>query len=371
MRGLIAQITHFLSVHGVLRALVLCWAGVFAWPAAGGDAPVPGPKSAPLQLRVVGGLAGVAQYTVHEAPFWTQTLPRLTQGRVTATIAPFDQAGVPGNKMLTLLETGVVPFGTVLLSQVTGENPALALPDMAGLSADAATLRRVVEAFEPEMDRLLRERFNTKMLAVYIYPAQVIFCTDTLRGLDDLKGRRVRVSSGSQADFVRALGGTPVPTAFSALMSNMASGNTDCAITGGASGNTLGLHQVTRSLFTMPINWGLAVFGANADAWAALPADVRDLLAHELEQLEQRIWAQSIRDTDAAVACNTGTGRCEGGTPGNMVAVYPSARDDQRRREILTASILPNWMQRCGPDCVRLWSRTIAPVISAGPVRTP
>lgn len=347
----------------LLLRIFCCCFWVAAWPAAGQDAP--------LQLRVVGGLAGLPQYEQHESVFWTQTLPALMQGRVAATIAPFDQAGVPGNKMLTLLETGVVPFGTVLLSQVGGEHPALALPDLAGLSADAATLRRVVDAFRPEMDRMLRERFNVKLLAMYIYPAQVIFCAAPMNGLTDLKGRRVRVSSGTQADFVQALGGTPVPTAFAALMSNMTSGNTDCAITGGASGNTLGLHRITRSLFTMPINWGLAIFGANADAWSVLPGDLRIVLEQQLPQLERRIWDQSIRDTDLAIACNTGAGACESGTPGAMVAVAPSADDDRLRRRILSSTILVNWLQRCGAECTRLWQRTIAPVIDTKAARTP
>jgi hypothetical protein len=49
--------------------------------------------------------------------------------------------------------------------------------------------------------------------------------------------------SSTQADFVSALGGTPVYTEFAQIMANMKSGNTDCVITGTMSGHTLGLHE--------------------------------------------------------------------------------------------------------------------------------
>ena len=41
-----------------------------------------------------------------------------------------------------------------------------------------------------------------------------------------------------------------------------------CAITGTMSGNTIGLHQATSHLHSMPITWGLSLFAANKAAWA-------------------------------------------------------------------------------------------------------
>ena len=42
------------------------------------------------QFRVVGGLAGVSQYTQWEEPFWSRELPRMSGGRFKADIVPFD-----------------------------------------------------------------------------------------------------------------------------------------------------------------------------------------------------------------------------------------------------------------------------------------
>ena len=74
------------------------------------------PKVAAQHLRIVGGLAGVNQYTRHEEPFWTRDLARLSNGRATAEIVPFDRAGIRGQEMLRLVQLGAVPFGTALLT---------------------------------------------------------------------------------------------------------------------------------------------------------------------------------------------------------------------------------------------------------------
>ena len=100
-------------------------------------------QSPPVQtLRVLGGLAGVNQFTRHEAPFWNEQLPRLSQGRYAAEIVAFDRAGIRGPEMLSMLKLGTVPFGTLLLSQVTPKDLELGAPDLAGLNPDAATLKR-------------------------------------------------------------------------------------------------------------------------------------------------------------------------------------------------------------------------------------
>jgi TRAP-type C4-dicarboxylate transport system substrate-binding protein len=321
-------------------------------------------QTTPVQrLRIVGGLGGVTQYTRHEEQFWTRDLAALSGGRYTASIVPFDRAGVPGQEMLNLMQLGVVPFGTALMSQMSVQFPELGAPDMAGLNPDVATLRRVVSAFRPYLSEALRERYGVELLAVYIYPAQEVFCNKPMRQLSDLSGRRTRVSGATQADFVSALGGTPVYTEFSQIMANMKSGNTDCVITGTMSGHTLGLHEVTSAIYAMPVSWGVAVFAANRESLNALPADLQALLRKELPRLEAAVWAQSESETEEGIACNTGAAACTRPIKGRMVAVRPSPQDDARRREIFATRVLPGWVERCGPVCATVWNQTLGPVV--------
>ncbi|NRF69314.1 TRAP transporter substrate-binding protein [Aquincola sp. S2] len=314
---------------------------------------------APQKLRIVGGLAGVNQFLRHEEPFWTETLQRLTAGQWSAEIVPFDRAGIRGQEMLQLMQVGTVPFGTALLSQSAVNEPLIAAPDLAGLNPDIATLRRSVAAYRPLLAKTLRERHGIELLAVYTYPAQVLFCKKAFGGLADLAGRRIRVASPPQADLVEALGAVPVTIGFAGIVDSVRQGNVDCAITGTMSGNTIGLHELTSHIHPMAVNWGLAIFGANRAVWGALPAELRTLLQRELPKLEQAIWAESERETGEGLACNTGASGCSSGKRGRMVEVRPSADDEQRRRQLFSGPVLGRWLQRCGAGCAEAWNETI------------
>jgi TRAP-type C4-dicarboxylate transport system substrate-binding protein len=330
---------------------------------SGASAPAWSQADATKRLRIVGGLAGVNQYTRQEEPFWTQELPKLTGGKVSAEIVPFDRAGIRGQEMLRLMQLGVVPFGTALLGLTAAQEPLFAAPDLAGLNPDMKTARRTVAAFRPYLEKTLRERHGIELLAVYAYPAQVIFCNKPLTSLADINGRRTRTSSPPQADLVEALGGVPVQTGFAEIMANMKSGNIECAITGTMSGNTIGLHEATTHVHSMAINWGLSIFGANTGAWNSLPPEVRTVLRRELPKLEQEIWAEAERETGEGVACNVGAPACaDGKKKGRMVEVKPAPTDDARRRTIFVGTVLSRWVHRCGAHCAEVWNQTIGPV---------
>lgn len=361
-----------LALRGALSGLALAAAGALAalapMPALAQAAATPGSAStkavpsAPYRLRIVGGLGGINQYLRQEEPFWSRELSRLSEGRFEAEIVPFDRAGVPGAEMLRLLQLGVVPFGTTLMSSFTAQYPEYTAPDLAGLNPDIGTLKTTLAAFRPYLEKVLREQHGIEALAVYVYPAQVVFCKRPIQTLSDLAGRRVRVSSSTQADFVGALGGVPVLTGFAQIVPSLNAGNTECAITGTMSGNTLGLAAVTSHVHSLPMTWGLAVFGANQAAWEALPPDLRALLRRELPRLEAAIWAESERETSDGMACNRGAPECKGGKKASMVVVHVSPEDERRRREILASTVLPRWVQRCGARCAQVWNQTIGPV---------
>ena len=321
-------------------------------------------QSAPEhRLRIVGGLGALNQYRNNEEPFWTRELSRLSAGKFDADIVPFDRAGVPGGDLLRLIQLGVVPFGTSPLGALSAKYPEYNAPDLAGLNPDMASLKKAVAAFRPYLEKTLRERHGVEALALYIYPAQVIFCAKPMNSLADLAGRRIRVSSATQSDFVQALGGVPILTGFAEIMGSMAAGNTECAITGTMSGYTLGLHQITTHVHALPVTWGLAIFGANLGAWTALPPELRALLSHELPKLEAAIWAESERETAQGLACSTGSPGCGvARAGGRMVEVAVSAQDERRRQEVFKSKVLASWLQRCGPRCAEIWNRTIGPV---------
>jgi TRAP-type C4-dicarboxylate transport system substrate-binding protein len=316
-----------------------------------------------VRLRIIGGLAGINQFTQHEEPFWTKEIVERTRGRLRPTIHAFDRSGLRGQDMLQLMKLGVVPFGTALLAVAAGDEPELNAVDLPGLNIDIAALRASVKAYRPHLVRLLRERYEVELLGIYTYPAQVIYCAKAFRGLSDLAGRKVRTSSVGQSELVAALGATPVITPFAETVSAVRTGVVDCAITGTLSGFEVGLSEVTTHVHSMAISWGLSVFGANRTAFEALAPELQDEVRRGVKDLEERIWAAAEEETSRGLACNVGSKSCNPARAGRMTLVPVNRADDEKRRELLVRVVLPSWIERCGLSCSAAWNTTLGPAL--------
>jgi TRAP-type C4-dicarboxylate transport system substrate-binding protein len=314
----------------------------------------------PVRLNVVGGLDSVSQYKDFEAPFWREEIAKRSQGTIVATIRPFNRSGLPGSEMLQLLKTGVVTFGTALVSKLAADEPELSALDLPGLNPDITTLRRTAAAFRPFIEMRLRQRYNAKLLGIYTYPAQVLFCAKPLSGLDDLAGRRVRTSSVSQAELMAGLGASPIVISFSDVVPSISRKVVDCAITGTKSGNEIGLSKVTTHVHATAINWGISIFAVNLSVWEGLPEASRKTILEAVSDLEQRIWAGADRETANGLACNIGQATCVGGSRDSMRLVPTMARDHFIRRKMLIETVLPKWLARCGAGCVDIWNTFLA-----------
>ncbi|MCB4768829.1 TRAP transporter substrate-binding protein [Ancylobacter sp. Lp-2] len=337
-----------------LVALVLCGGVVLAAATDDGT----------IKLQIVGGLAGVTQFTKLEKPFWEKEIAERSGGRITATIKSFDAGGLRGQEMLQLMRLGVVPFGTVLLSIASSDDPELNAVDLPVLNPDMKTLRRTLGLFREHLGTVLRTRYGIELLAVYAYPAQVLYCDKPFTGLDDLSGRKVRTSSIAQFELMNALGAVPVVVPFAEMTNALEDGVVDCAITGTLSGFEIGLPEVTTHVHAMALSWGLSFFGANLTAWKALPPDAQAIIRTGVADLERRIWQQAEADTQRGLACNTGKIVCTTPLKRPMTLVPTSAADEDRRAHLLREVVLPRWIERCGEGCVKAWNTYIAPTLA-------
>jgi TRAP-type C4-dicarboxylate transport system substrate-binding protein len=340
------------------------------WVGAAIDAQAAEPKRAPtagatdvvgpsVQLRVVGGLANGRKYREFEEPFWTRTAREITGGRISASIVPFDQAGVPAHDMLRLVQTGVVPIGTVLASRSAALDPELVAMDLPGMNLDGASLRRNAAVYRPHLVRVLRERYGVRLLALYTYPPQVMFCNRPFVGLSSIEGLRVRVSDGPQAELVKTLSGQPVHTEFADIVRAARAGSIDCAITSATGGNLLGLHEVMTHIDRSAVSWAMVLLVAHEGAWSALPPGTAESLQRGLTELEKTMWDDSEAEASLGVACNVGAASCASGRRGKMIEVPPNIADETRLRALLTSQILPGWAKRCGAECVTAWNQTL------------
>jgi len=325
---------------------------LLALPASGQELP-------DIHLKVVGGLGQTIQFKNFEEPFWSKQLAERSGGHITAEVTPWDQFGIKGAELLQFTHLGAIMFSTVSLSQIASEDSEAAAVDLAGLNLDILSFRRSIDAYLPALRDTYRERYGLELLAVWSYPAQVIFCNRAIGSLADLKGVKVRVASAMHSDFVEGLGGVGVTIPFDGLMEGLKKHVADCAITGAMSGYRLGLYNGTTHLDATTVSWGPYVLFANRAAWERLDPKVRDFLTAQIDELSGRLWQATDQETDEGIACLTGHGTCNAGTPASMKLV-PTTDDDRKLvRQSFTKVVSPRWSDRCGAVCVKNWNETI------------
>jgi TRAP-type C4-dicarboxylate transport system substrate-binding protein len=336
-------------------------AGLAAAAILGGGAVAQAIKA--THLSVVGAWGSLSQYKNFEQPFWTKDVPDRSKGAISVNITPFNEMGLKGAEIFRLMRLGVIDFGSTVLGYVAGDDARNEAIDLAGLAPDVATARRISDAYKPVYDKLYREKFGIQVLGIWPYPAQVIFCNGEIKGLADLKGKKVRTANRTLAEFVDALGGTGVTLPFSEVVQALQTKVVDCAITGTLSGNAAKWYEVATHIYALPVGWSQVMHAVNIKRWERLDPATRDFLKGEIAKLEDRIWKAMDVETQQGFDCNIGKPTCTMGTKAKMTLVPVSDGDRALLKKILSETVVPKWAARCPGDCVPAWNDTVGKIV--------
>ena len=327
-----------------------------AVPAAAADLPN-------VQVKVIGNYSTVVHVAKVEQEFWGEIVPEMSNNMVSANYNHQDVMGIKDFQVLRLIKLGVTDFGVSDISKMAGDDPTFEGCDLAGLALDIGTARKVCNAWKPAMDRVMQEKFNAKLLALGTNPPQVFWCRDDVAGIDDLKGRKIRVFNKTMADFIQAIGGTTISMAFAEVVPALQRGVVDCAVTGTTSGNSAGWPEVTTHIYPMYLGWSINFQAVNLDSWNSFTPETQEFFLEAFAVLEENMWATAGQSTEEADNCNTGRDPCTMGRKANMTIVDVTDADRDVHKGLMENVVLVEWGKRCGGNCAAEWNDTIGQVV--------
>ena len=316
----------------------------------------------PVVLNAVGTWSSLTNYQKHEGPFFNERLAEASGGQIIGEIKSQSGLGLKGFEIMRLVKNGVFDFAFGLPGSVAAENAIFEGADLSSLTQDIDTQRQVAEAYFPTLETAFAEIYNAKLLMLYPFPSQTLWCNAEVNGIADLEGKKIRVYATTLGDFVEGVGGTSVTVAFSEVIPALEKGVVDCGITGTMSAYTANWQQVATHAYTLRVGWGLAFGAMNMDKWNSMTEDQQALFQTEIAALNERMWAETATEDEVAIRCITG-GECEIGDPGNMKLVEPSAEDLTMRDKVATEVVLARWAERCGAECAENWNNTVGKVL--------
>jgi TRAP-type transport system periplasmic protein len=319
-----------------------------------------------ITYKVIGQPAATGNIQKNkEKPFFDDFAKR-TGLPIDADYKPVDQLGIKDTEQLRVMKAGLFDIVSLRVSQNSRDEPTLLGMDLVGAAPTYAIARKVYEAYFDTLDQRLQKQFQVKLLGVWPFGPQVLFCKKPITQLADLKGLKVRVYDQNLAKFIEAVGGTPVPLGFTEVHQSLSLGVVDCAITGPSSANSSNWPEVTTHQYALGFQMALNGYAISLKAWNKLSADQKAKMSAAFTTLTNDIWAYSQELTQDALNCNVGRDPCTTGKKFSLVSVPVTQADIDTVRGAVGKISLPTWAEICdksNPGCSAAWRATVGKAI--------
>jgi TRAP-type C4-dicarboxylate transport system substrate-binding protein len=315
-----------------------------------------------LKFKVIGQpLATGLIQKQKEQPFFEQFAAK-TGLPIDIDYKPIDTLGIKDTEQLRVMKAGLFDIVSLRVSQNSRDEPTILGLDLVGGSPDYATGRKVAKAWFDTADERLQKQFNVKLLGVWPFGPQILFCKKPISKLADVKGMKVRVYDQNLAKFMELVGATPVPVSFADTHQSLSLGVVDCAITGPSSANSAGWPEVTTHQLPLGFQMALNGYAISLKAWNRLQPDQQVKLKAAFDGLTEEIWTYSEELFNDALNCNAGKDPCTNGKKFKLVNVPVTAADGELVRSAVSRVSLPVWAEVCdksNPGCSQKWSATV------------
>lgn len=319
-----------------------------------------------IALKVLGQpiASGLIQKN-KEQPFF-ESLAEKSGLPIHVDYRPIDTTGIKDVDQLRIMKSGLFEMASLRMSVISRDEPATLGLDLVGAAPDFATARKIGDAYFDVLDRRLQKQFQIKLLGVWPFGPQVLFCRRPVERFSDLKGLKVRVFDQIQARFFQSFGATAVPMSFPETHQALSLGVVDCGLTGPASANAAGWPEVTTHVLPVGLQFGMNGYGIGLAAWNKFKPEQQVRFAALINALIDDIWKYSEQLTVDAANCNSGKDPCTTGKRYKLTTVAVTSADIDLVRKAMQETSLPNWSEQCDridPECSKNWRRSVGPVV--------
>lgn len=308
-------------------------------------------------LKVVGTWGYLNTWTKVEKPFWTEELKVASNGAITVDALPMTELGLKGFEVMRMLQLGVFDAAHGIISYL-GDDPVAEGADLAGVVQTWDEARAASKAYEPILAGSFDKTYGAKLLGVYPFPSQLLYCNAPIANLSDLKGKKIRSYSKSMSDLFTGLGATPVTIAFGEVVPALQLGAVDCAVSGTLPSYASGWGAATTHMVHLSTGYAFSFAAISKVSWNRMDERTREIITKSAGAMIERAWQVAEEDDAMGIACFT-DGPCAVGAPAGLVDVELSVDDRKLLATVLQTTVLETFGERCGPDCSSAWNDSI------------
>ena len=319
-----------------------------------------------IDLRVVGqpSMTGPIQESL-EQPFF-ESLKEKTGLPIKVEYRTVDKLGFKDDYQLTMLKSGVFDMVSLRFLQNAQEEPSISGVDLIGLNSDFQMARKVAQAYGPIIDKNLQQRYEAKLLGLWTFGPQVIFCNKPIQQLSDLKGRRVRVGSSIYTEFIKSQDALPVVIPFDQVLVALSAKLVDCAVSSQTSAYSAKWPSYLTHLYPIATQMGINGIAISLNKWNSLSKSQKLRLQSTVNAYIDQVWITSEQLNSQALECLQVKGDCQFPIKYKLIQ-SPVTEDDKRfMQKFALERSFASWATSCNkvdPNCSLRWKEAISPVL--------
>jgi TRAP-type transport system periplasmic protein len=270
-----------------------------------------------------------------------------TDGRLSIEYIFFGETPYKTPEGLTLLRDGLVDLIEWLPAYNAGSYPLLTGPELPFAASDYVPTKdlhersrigwenEAIQSYETE---LLDEHNAVRVTRLFYEPMNLWFKGD-LDGYADLAGKKIRTISPEQAEFVSAMGGTPVAIPGSEVYTSLQRGLVDGTVIGSSAIESFKLLEIIDTAYLVNLQLLSTGMLASKSSMDALPEDVKAIFLEEMDVVQSEARAFIVEQEGRDLA------KFE---EGGMKIVRPSEEDYDAMRQAASDKVWPAWAERAG-----------------------
>jgi len=316
----------------------------------------------PGVMRAVGNFSqNKKQVDGAERPFF-EGLAKNLGVKTKVEFNPMDVLGIQAADAFRLMRSGAFDVMSIQIGMASRDDPFFEGVDLVGVAPDMPTLRKAVSAYRDAFDKRMQQKFHAKVLTLWPFGPQTIYCNAPINSVDDLKGQKVRVFTPSMAALMQHFGATPVTIQFSEVYPSLQRGVATCAVTAPTAGNSGKWPEVTTHFLPLALSGSVQGHFMSLDHWKRYSPALQAKLESEFKKLEEQMWDIAVNVNNDAVNCNVGREPCKEHTKFSMKLVPVTPADLQKLQTAVRSVVLPIWKKTCNNvdrNCSETWNQTV------------
>ncbi|WP_181175153.1 TRAP transporter substrate-binding protein DctP [Mesorhizobium sp. B2-6-1] len=313
----------------------------------------PASAQSTFELKVVSNTRNSSQFT-EKWQWFAEEMKAKTNGAVTVQVSSFPELGLTGQELIRMLNSSLVDVAEVVTGYVSGDAPLIEGVQLPGAFKDYAQSRAAYDAWLPSVVMQNQAVFGGKPIGSFAFSSQYLWSKFPVESLDDLKGKKIRVFSVSQADYFGALGAEAVFIPLSEVYSALERGVVDAVVTGPESGAGLKLWEVVKHVVDLRLGAGAGFIVVSPTTLTTMPAEGQGALDELTPRINELGWSLGEKDTKAGLDLAVANG---------MTLRIPGKPEWQDKLvEIARTVVVPKWAERAGGDSKQTFNTVIGPI---------